>query len=170
LTRLSGARVVLREWRPEDAPAVEAWADDTEVRAYLVRGAEELRREPEVAMAEAARSPRLEYWLALEHEGGVVGSAVLRVESNRHRRGEIGYVVRRDRWGLGLATEAARLLLAFGFDELRLERVWATCHPRNAASARVLERIGMEREGLLRAHYLAHDGTRVDAVLYAIVR
>jgi [ribosomal protein S5]-alanine N-acetyltransferase len=99
----------------------------------------------------------------------VIGSAEVYVESVRHHRAEIGYILRRDMWGKGLATEIAALLLRFSFDHLHLHRVYATCDPANTASARVIEKAGMHYEGHLRDQFLAHDGTWRDALIYACV-
>jgi RimJ/RimL family protein N-acetyltransferase len=68
----------------------------------------------------------------------------VRTEQHSRREGELGYVMHPDVWGRGYATEAARLLLRFGFEDLGLEQVVATCDPRNVASARVLEKVGMQ--------------------------
>lgn len=148
-----------------------AYADDAEVGRYLVRGAEQLRAEPELALAEAERVPRTEYGLAVVRRpsGEVIGSAEVYVESMRHHRAEIGYVLRRDMWGQGLATEVAALLLRFSFADLGLHRVFATCDPANRASVRVLEKIGMRCEGNLLHQLLADDGSWRDALVYAAV-
>jgi [ribosomal protein S5]-alanine N-acetyltransferase len=168
---VASARVVLREWTLADAEAVLAYADDPDVGRYLIRGPAELRAEPAMAMSEAQKRPRTEYTLAVvERENdAVIGSAEVYVDSVRHHRGELGYILRREVWGQGLATEIATLLLRLGFDKLGLHRLWATCDPANKASIRVLEKISMQYEGLLRDHYLAHDGTWRDAVVYAAV-
>ena len=63
---------------------------------------------------------------------------------------EIGWTLARSVWGRGFATEAARATLAFAFETLRLHRVWAYCQPENVASSRIMEKIGMRREGLFR--------------------
>jgi ribosomal-protein-alanine N-acetyltransferase len=168
---LVGARVVLREWTGADGGDVRAYAEDPEVVRYLIRASTELLAEPALAIAEAQKSPRTEYGLAVidRDSDGVVGSAEVYVDSVRHHRGEIGYILRRDVWGQGLATEVGELLLRFGLDDLRLHRLWASCDPANAASIRVLEKVGMQYEGLLRHQYLAHDGSWRDAVVYAVV-
>jgi RimJ/RimL family protein N-acetyltransferase len=62
----------------------------------------------------------------------------------------IGYVLCRDAWGHGYATEAARRIVDFSFEQLGVWRVWATCAPQNPASRRVLEKVGMRHEGVLR--------------------
>src|SRR6202040_3772712 len=72
------------------------------------------------------------------------------VRSAEHRQGDLGYAVHPDHWGKGFATEALRRILEFGFENLSLERIWATADVRNVASWRVMEKAGMEREGLMR--------------------
>lgn len=169
---LQAQRVALREWSPSDEKVVHSYALDPEVGRYLVRGPAELLAEPALAIREGKREQRTDYALAIVDDtgGDVIGAGELHVDSIRHHRGEVGYILRRETWGRGLATEVAGLLLRFGFDELRLHRLWATCDPANAASIRVLEKVGMRREGLLGEHYLAHDGTWRDAVVYAAIR
>ena len=67
-----------------------------------------------------------------------------------NRSGWIGYCLNRSFWNQGFATEAAGMLVKFGFAELDLHRIIATCDAENTASSRVLEKIGMRWEGLLR--------------------
>jgi RimJ/RimL family protein N-acetyltransferase len=168
---LEGQRVALREWTRADSDAVRAYADDPEVGRYLIRSPAELLAEPALAIAQAEESPRTEYAFAIvaRETGAVIGNAEVYVDSVRHHRGEIGYILRHDVWGQGLATEVATLLLRFGFDDLRLHRLWASCDPANTASIRVLEKIGMQHEGVLRHQYLGHDSTWRDAAIYAAI-
>jgi RimJ/RimL family protein N-acetyltransferase len=82
--------------------------------------------------------------------------------------GEIWYLVAPESWGKGIATKAAKHLLDFGFGELSLHRIWATCLPENPASARVLEKVGMRKEGLLVKNLMIH-GVWKSSFLYAIL-
>ncbi len=172
MIRLLGELIVLREWEKADAPASHAWAHDPDIVRFTLRTSADLLEEAQKALAAARSERRREYRLAIEGRatGDVVGSAVLFHEARRHRRGEIGYFVRADQRGKGFATETARLLLELGFGALGLHRIWATCDPTNAASRRVLAKIGMAFEGRLREHYRGHDGAFRDELLYAILR
>jgi RimJ/RimL family protein N-acetyltransferase len=78
----------------------------------------------------------------------------------------MGYLIAPAAQGRGYATEAAQALLDFGLTGGGLHRITATCDPENAASARVLEKIGMTREGRLRDHFLIRGAWR-DRLLYA---
>lgn len=73
------------------------------------------------------------------------------------RRAELGYWVGRDYWGQGIATEAARSIVHHGFAEMGLNRISAHYLERNPASGRVMEKLGMTREGLLREHHYRRD-------------
>jgi len=96
---------------------------------------------------------------------GLCGIAILQGSE----QGEIWYLVRPDHWGRGIAQLAAGELLRIGFSELNLHRMFATCLPENPASSRVLEKIGMRKEGYqlknLKIHGVWHDSN-----LYAILR
>jgi RimJ/RimL family protein N-acetyltransferase len=84
------------------------------------------------------------------------------------KEGEIWYLVDPDFWGRGIATQAARELLALGFGDLRLHRMWATALPENPASRRVLRKIGMRKEGFLVRNLKIH-GVWESSYLYAIL-
>jgi ribosomal-protein-alanine N-acetyltransferase len=89
-------------------------------------------------------------------------------KAGRTPAGEILYLLNRQYWGHGYATEAVRAVLGFGFRELGLHRVYATCRPANVASSRVMEKVGMQREGHLRRHRWM-KGAWHDSLLYAIL-
>ena len=97
-------------------------------------------------------TPRLSFELAViwRESGQLIGGCGLSVQNQPHRVGEIGYCLCPDFWGRGCAAEAARTLLALGFEQLQLHPIQATCDPENAGSRRVLEKIGMQQEGRLR--------------------
>jgi hypothetical protein len=81
------------------------------------------------------------------------------------KEGEIWYLVEPDSWGKGIATESVNHLLDFGFGELGLHRIWATCLPENPASARVMEKVGKRKEGFL----LKIHGVWKSSLLYAML-
>jgi [ribosomal protein S5]-alanine N-acetyltransferase len=82
--------------------------------------------------------------------------------------GEMWYLVNPDHWGNGIATEAAKQLLDFGFGELGLHRIWASSLPENPASTRVLEKLRMRNEGLLVKNLRIH-GAWKSSFLYAML-
>jgi [ribosomal protein S5]-alanine N-acetyltransferase len=99
--------------------------------------------------------------------GNLVGLCGVVVLSGAEE-GEIWYLVEPESWGKGIATEAARRLLDLGFGELGLHRIWASCLPENPPSARVLEKVGMRKEGFLVNNLKIH-GVWKSSFLYAIL-
>ena len=171
--RILGVRVVLRELQADDWPDVHAYASIPEVCRFQVWGPnkpDETRGFVEAAVASAGEEPRCRFALAVTLAGAdrAIGMGELNVRSVRFRSAEIAYVLHPDYWGQGLATEVGRLLLSFGFQKLRLHRIFATCDPRNVASDRVLQKLGMRFEGRMREVMLIRDGWR-DSMLYAIL-
>lgn len=160
--RIESGRICLREVGVEDREAVRAWTSDPEVVRFLPFGplvGEELDRYVDQILGEAEGGSRSSYNLVVERvdEGDVIGAVSLTIDSELHRRAELGFVLQRRSWGQGYASEAAGALADFAFDHLGIHRVWAICATANAASVKVLERIGMVREGTLREHLLVGD-------------
>lgn len=169
--RLATPNLALRELEQDDLGAVQGWATDPEVCRFMTWGPntdEDTRAFLAFAATERRREPRVTFELGVEHEGRLVGAGGLRIRSEANRSGDLGYVLRRDRWGLGWGTEVARALLRFGHEQLGLHRIWATCDVDNVASARVLEKIGMLREGRMK-HHMRRHGVWRDSFLYAWV-
>ncbi len=82
------------------------------------------------------------------------------------RAWKLGYAVAHDWWGRGIATDAARTITDYGFQELGLHRVSAAVGPDNTASIRLVEQLGMVREGVIRDHVFTNGAWR-DSVLYS---
>ena len=173
MQELRTARLRLRAFAPGDEDAVHRYAADPEVCRFVTWGpnsTEDTRAFVAEAVRSAAQAGERGAWTwAVVLEGELVGTAGLTVTSRENARGELGYVLRRDRWGGGVTTEAAAAVLGFAFGPAGLARVEATCRPENTGSRRVLEKIGMRREGLLRSHVVVR-GERCDSLLFAAVR
>lgn len=173
LTRLVGDRLVLREFVETDEDAVHSYSSDPMVTQFMDWGPNSIE-DTRVFLGEVLRQGTAPHRTAFDlavvdiESQAVIGSAALSVSSVEHRRGEIGYVLHPGFWSKGLATEAARILLRFGFAELQLRRISATCHPDNHASARVLEKAGLVLEGRMRSHMFVRGEWR-DSLLYAVV-
>ncbi|MDQ7908198.1 GNAT family protein [Phytohabitans sp. ZYX-F-186] len=106
----------------------------------------------------------------VDRERGVlVGQVELVWLSDRHRQGEIGYVLDPRHQGAGFATEAAREVLRLGFEGLRLHRIVGRCSAANTPSAALLERLGMRREAHFRQSALVKNAWR-DELVYAMLR
>ena len=84
------------------------------------------------------------------------------------KRAEIGYCIRRENWGKGIATEVAGGLIRYGFSDLKMHRIEAKCDPDNIASYIVMEKNGMQREGILRQDKNIRGEWR-DSYIYSIL-
>lgn len=168
-----GDRILLRDSVLDDLPAVHAVANNPEVHRFQPWGSssiEDTGKFVRSVIQAAEQHPRTDYTLAivLRQTGRLIGYGSLWLENDRFRHGEIGYFLHPDYWGQGLWTESARLLLRIGFAHVHLHRISATCDPRNVASQRVLQKVGMTHEGHLRQTMLIHDGWR-DSDVYGIL-
>ncbi|GAB6898084.1 GNAT family N-acetyltransferase [Kineosporia succinea] len=173
MSELRTARLILRNVTPDDAAGVHAYAGDPEVCRFMVWGPNtpaESQRFVEEQLAVLADPARTSFnqLVTLAETGEVIGGIELRLLSEQHRRAEFGYVYRRDVWGQGYATEAARALVTWAFEHFGLNRIEATCDPENKASEAVLRKVGLQCEGLSRRHMKLRDGWR-DSLQFAIL-
>jgi RimJ/RimL family protein N-acetyltransferase len=166
-------RLTLRDFVVDDWRAVHVYAADPEVVRYMEWGPNDeasTRAFIQRVVAFQHDEPRRDFELAitLRAGGDLIGGCGFHISDAQNLVGWLGYILARDRWGQGYATETARALLRFGFERFGLHRIWATCDPRNVASAHILEKIGMRREGHLRENKLQRGSWR-DSYLYAIL-
>ncbi len=170
---IEGESVRLREITRHDTGSVQRWTGDDTTVAHVPLGpttAGEAATYVRQLVRESRQRPRRVVTLGIvdRRDDDLVGTVGLTIDSVTHRRAEVGYILRRDRWRAGLATEAVSLMLDLAFGELGLHRVWAACDVDNPASVRVLEKCGFVLEGRLRADLRIGDEFR-DAWLYAVL-
>jgi len=166
-------RLVLRGFEEADLAAVQSYASDPRLPGHVDWGPnseEDARDFVLSAIASQSTNPRkrFDFAIVLRGEGALIGGCGLNVSAGNDYEASIGYFTAYDYWGQGYATEAAYRLLAFGFRGLGLHRTVATCDAENVASWRVLEKIGMRREGYL-VEESWQGGRWRDSVLYAIL-
>ena len=164
-------RLLLREFIDDDFAAILQYASDPEVTRYVRFGptTEDVTRTfLQKTIAEQKSDSRKNFDLAiiLKSHQRLIGACGIHLQEKGN--GDIGYTFIRSFWGYGYATEAANALLTFGFEKLGLHRMTATCDVRNAASFRVMEKIGMRREGHFHEDVWQRDHWR-DSYLYAIL-
>ena len=162
----------LRRIASADWTAIHEWASTEEACRFQPWGPNQVDDTKSfVADAVAAwhADPQSRYvWVAIDPLDGVVGLGELQVSSRRWRRGSIAYAVHTQHWGRGIGTVVAAQLIRFAFEKLGLHRVEGTCDPRNLASAAILRKVGMTREGQLREMIELRDGWR-DSEIYSIL-
>ena len=174
LPELETERLILRSMRLDDAEAMHAYASDPEVTRYVLwdthRSIEDSESFLRLVTEGYARGDFGGWGIVLREDGAFVGTCGLDAGyAPEHARAELGYVLSREHWGKGLMTEAVRAVIAFGFEQLSLNRIEARCIAENTASVRVMEKAGMTYEGTLREREFIKGAYR-DIKLYSILR
>ena len=167
-------RLLLRKPLPKDADSIfQAYAQDREVTRYLewrphasVGTTREFIANCQSQWASAKAFP---YVITKKDNGELLG--MIEIRPNGHRA-NFGFVLARPYWGRGLMPEAASALVSIALAQPSIFRVAATCDVENSASARVLEKAGLSREGLLRRNIIHPNISPEprDSLLYAITR
>jgi RimJ/RimL family protein N-acetyltransferase len=166
-------RLLLRELAEDDWAALLAYHRDPLYRRFYDRRhdtEEDARAFLRPFLEWQREEPRRMFNLAitLPATGELIGITGVRQRQSGQPRGDIGYELAPWHWGRGYATEAARAMLAFGFETLGLHKIEARCLAVNAASVRVLERLGMRLEARLREHEWIR-GEPHDELLFGIL-
>ena len=169
---LRTARLVLRPPEMGDAEALLAMHADPEVMRYWAtppwHAVDQAVDRIEKDRASLLDGSAIRLLLQPTDGGPVLGAATLFAFVPECGRAEVGYILSREAWGLGLMQEALGALLHYGFGELGLRRVEADIDPRNARSATILERLGFIREGYLRERWVV-GGEISDTALYGLL-
>lgn len=155
---LETERLLLRRFRPDDWQDLYAYLSDEAVVRYEPYG---VFSEEECRDAAIRRSRQDAFWaVCLRGSGRLIGNVYFqRQEPADFLTWEIGYVFNPAYGGKGYATESCRKVIDYAFSELGARRVIARCNPENARSWRLIERLGMRREGHLRKNsYHKRDG------------
>ncbi len=166
-------RLLIRDYIINDTAAVYAYVQDPTYWQFQ-------RPEPPTApqvdalmqwvVKEQPTTPRLMYFLAAARKdsGEIVGEAVLKITNPMERQGEIGFGVAPRFWKQGLGTEIATATLEAAFQHFKLHRVSGQCSPDNKPSIRIMQKLGMAREGLLRDLHFAR-GKWWSTVVYGLL-
>ena len=170
---LGTARLRLRPFEDADVDALFALHSSAYVLRYwdAPPWSERVRAERFIAACREMEEEGTGTRLAVDRtsDGAFIGWCGLTRWNPDHRSASMGYVLDAAAWGHGYATEAARALLHWAFDRLDLNRVQAEADTRNAASARVLEKLGFVREGTLREDCVV-NGEVSDSWVYGLIR
>lgn len=167
---LETARLILRDFMEEDWVSVHPYCSDDEVTTYTFWGPNSEEQTKDF-IKENIRSqycvPRVKYEFAIIEKSTsiLIGNCCINLQGTN---AELGYCMARHYWGNGYATEASKVLLLYGFKQLGVHRIFATCRPQNDGSARVMEKIGMKKEGHLREHFHTTNGWQ-DSFVYSIL-
>jgi ribosomal-protein-alanine N-acetyltransferase len=172
---LETQRCLLREARPDDAPDIFRFMSDARVTRYI-------GQQPMTSLEQAEKrvqsfqtyfqEQRAIPWVIVQRAtGNVIGTYIYWNILPEHFRAEIGYILDPAWWGQGLMTEVVAATLEFGFRTMGLNSIEAQTDPGNAASSRVLEKLGFVKEGHFREYYYdPTQGKFTDKVVFSLLK
>ncbi|WP_413513157.1 GNAT family N-acetyltransferase [Myroides odoratus] len=170
---LQTPRLVLRALHFTDAPALFAYFSKDEVTEfYDLSTFESLEEAHELLLDWQNRyqnQDAIRWGIALQQQPErLIGTCGFHNFSIENSRAEIGYELHPDFWQKGLMTEAIKALIPFGFEAFNLHRIEAMIHPTNNSSRKLLEKVGLQSEGILREYFYEKEKF-IDAEIFSIL-
>lgn len=169
---LETEKLLLRGWRTGDFEAVHAYASNPANVIYMGWGPnteKDTRKFIKLSIKwNKKNTEEYSYAVILKDSGKLIGGGSISINQSRNEA-SLGWILHKDYWKQGLGTQMARELIRFGFEELNLRRIYATCDGENYGSYRIMERNGMRKE----AHFIKKrkcGESWHDEFLYAILK
>ena len=163
---LETERLILRPLTTDDFEAVHSWASNPANTRYMAWGP---NTEKQTKSFLVTASVGKDYAVVIKKSGNVIGSCGIYPDS-ANDTAEIGWILHKDYWKQGYGTELGGELIRYGFEDLKLRRIFAPCAAVNYGSYRVMERNGMRREALhVKAFWARVDKEWIDGAVYAIL-
>ncbi|GLC87245.1 GNAT family N-acetyltransferase [Lysinibacillus piscis] len=159
-------RLLIRTFQEEDWRDVYTYTSNEQVMTYIPEGRFS-QEQAKKFVVENREEQAKHFPVILRENHTLIGHLAFHPYFGQHTY-EIGWVFHPDYYGNGYASEAAEAMLAYGFEALKLHRIIATCQPENIASYRIMEKIGMRREGYFKKCIPSADGWW-DEYYYAIL-
>ena len=169
LPLLETGRLLLRYSKLSDAEDTFEYASDPEVTKYTFWRTHHSIEDSQQLLSWLTTEDFACWAIMHKADRKVIGMCFLHSFNLQHRRAEIAFNLSRRYWRQGYATEAAHEMIRFAFRSWKLNRIEGTCMLDNIASARVMEKVGMTLEGVLRQHSYAKNRFH-DLKLYSILR
>jgi RimJ/RimL family protein N-acetyltransferase len=166
--KLRDAELELRPWTLDDVPALVDACNDPEIQHWIPVIPRPYTEEDARAFVRGEVAGIGQQQFAVTEDGRIVGSIGLGINEVTHNA-SIGYWCALDARGRGLTTRALRLLSRHALEDLGIERLELITDPDNRASQRVAEKVGFQREGVLRSHLPHPDGRRRDSVMFSLL-
>ncbi len=171
---IESERLILRPLTMSDDEAVYAYASDPQVSKYVTFETAQSIQDSRIFLETSLKNyaegkDPLNFAVIVKSEKKLIGSVGYIHWSNVDKRIEIGYALSRPYWNRGYVTEAARSLIDYCFTNSDIVRIEARCRAEHNASARVMEKVGMKFEGLLRKQSFI-KGEFWDMKIYSIIR
>ncbi|ABY93105.1 GCN5-related N-acetyltransferase [Thermoanaerobacter mathranii subsp. mathranii str. A3] len=170
---LETPRLILKKISLEDAEDMFEYARDPEVTKYVSweyhKSIEDSVKFINLLLSKYANSEPSDWGLYLKENGKLIGTCGYVFIDEKNMTGEIGYVLGKKYWNKGFMTEAVKKVIEFGFKKLNLNRIQARCKVENIPSERVMQKVGMKFEGILRETVFI-KGRFWDMKMYSILK
>ncbi|WP_397538813.1 GNAT family N-acetyltransferase [Rummeliibacillus pycnus] len=169
---LESERLVLRELLEDDAQGILNCFSNEDVLRYY--GQKPLTDKEQVKniiknFSNNFKEKRgIKWGIELKETNGIIGTIGFQDWSSEHKRAEVAYALLPEYWGKGYASEAVLKVISYGFNELDLTRIGAIVFTENTASNMLLERLGFEKEGILR-NYMYQNNVPYDTNVYSLL-
>ncbi|MGA9225561.1 MAG: GNAT family protein [Mesobacillus sp.] len=172
LPTLETERLILRKITMDDTADIHKYASNPDVSKYVFWETHRSLSDTNDYIrfiVDLYKNGKLSPWgIEYKEDGRLIGTVDFVNWQPNHKSAEIGYALSKDYWGKGIATEAAKELINFGFYNMDLVRIQAKCLVENAGSERVMEKAGMTFEGILRK-FIFIKGAHYDVKMYSII-
>ncbi|WP_088013924.1 GNAT family N-acetyltransferase [Gottfriedia acidiceleris] len=172
LPKLETNRLILRKLTKDDIEEMFLYGSNEEVSKYVSwethKTLSDTKKFIDFVLNKYENSQVALWGIQYKGNGKLIGTIDFVWWDQKHKIGEIGYVISQDYWGKGIMTEAAKEVIKFGFDEMELIRIQARCFVENIGSSRVMEKVGMSFEGIIRKGMFV-KGKHQDLKMYSIL-
>ena len=163
---LETERLILRAISSDDFIAIHSWASNHENTRYMAWGPN--TEEQTLEFISSVR-PERDFAVVLKESNQIIGSCGI-YPNKDNDTAEMGWILHKDHWKRGYGTELCRELIRYGFEDIKLRRIYAPCAAVNYGSYRIMERNGMRREALhVKAFWARVDKEWIDEAVYAIL-
>lgn len=173
LPTLASERLLMQKMTERDTDDMFAYTSDADLLRFLPLNVTPTRDDAEMAIhnfMDMYRARRVAPWgITIKATGKHIGICGFESWNPVTDRAEIGFLIAREFWRQGYASEAARRVMRFGYEKMGLNRIEARVKPDNESSRLLLGKLGMRYEGLMREHSWWRDSYH-DLELYAILR
>lgn len=171
--QLETERTILRKLTLDDVEAIFDYCSREEVAQFVTwdvhKSLDDSKNFIHFAFERYANNQVAPWGIVLKENNQLIGTADFVWWQEQHKTAEIGYVLSSDYWGKGLMPEVVNKIIEFGFEQMDLVRIQALCLVENEASERVMQKVGMEYEGILRKRMFM-KGKHRDLKIYSIVK
>lgn len=171
--QLTTPRLLLRRMELSDLPSLISHVNNEKISDQILNipypySEEDAIRRLNFVIQGFDDATRYVFAITMKDRNELIGEIGLHLD-RQNSNAQFGYWVAEPFWGRGIATEATSAVLRFGFGKLQLHKIYATHYPSNTASAKVMLKNGMIREGELKDHYRVGDSFR-SVIQYRLTR